>query len=296
MAYASGTNTGSTDPVSDFVGEIETLLTAHAAWTFVEEVIDGSWTYRIWRNSGLQNDWGEDFYIALMWTSTTLLYSVPFEEWDAVNKKGIRGTPRPENTRTPEATYGSYYGDTGYDLDNNNAFYYTSGRMDFSTVSYDWWVVVTKNGLFYMTSEWLFPVYLGLFESFHPTNPREFPLWLVPLGDNDIDRAGTVSRMPEWSGSRSDCFATYAHISSATQWTIMDGTIPDGELLHGGEALGSRFCVYMSNPNDGAVRGLAYDVLLFSTDSAVSKGDTITVDGSTYWNGYGSIWIHRDAA
>lgn len=305
MAYASGQLTGAANPAQDLVTQIETLLTNHVAWTFVEEVISGTSIFRVWKNAGTSNAWGTDFHIALQRTDiATYLRVLAFEVWDATNKLGIRGCPDPMMTATPEATYASYQGATGAVLTDFNHF----NRyciVPLSTVDFNWWVVVTNNQLIVVSNaDAAAPTVLaGVFERF-TSHTHEFPLVVQRVGYGDLDTAGSVSRRPGSAGvSVADCFAVAVYYSIHV-WTTTEGSVP-GDLLnlHGGKALGSRVIVRHSASTGGVIRGLYYDLLYFNYSVGVEIGDTMTIDTQTWlcvntisFNGYNSFWVNTNAA
>ena len=105
------------DGMGPVVTQLETMLTAHAAWDFVETVTEygdrvepvtsadyhyQTYTCRIWKNLGSQNGTGKDFFVAivtamqefrhedtgaLVYTKDSQnLWILPFEEWNTTTK------------------------------------------------------------------------------------------------------------------------------------------------------------------------------------------------------------------
>src|SRR6478736_4388044 len=100
------------------VAQIETMLTAHAAWEFVENVTQinrqthvattnvydaETYTCRVWKNLGTLNGYGKDFYVAIITSvvksvratdfanqhdeDQNCIWILPFEDWNTTTKK-----------------------------------------------------------------------------------------------------------------------------------------------------------------------------------------------------------------
>lgn len=284
MAYATGQITLSNTPRADLLVQVETLLTTHTAWSFVEEHVDGSWTFRIWKNSGLENSWGQDFYIAFgLLSSNETLYCFTFEVWDDVGKLGIRGCPNRTSNLTPEETYASYGGDTGYPLSNSTAFGQVTQATN--TTDFDWYCLVTKDVCIVNVDTSNNFLYNGLFESFVTDHPQEFPITSSSV------TLGSCSRRPAMGGT----YMTNAFNLTFGFWTQAEGTVPTGMPLHGNKSLGARTVVIHGTGTGGLYRGLLYHVLRFNTDAAVEVGDTITVGNVTYVYADAQYWLDTTA-
>lgn len=62
MSYVKGSTNTSTQ-ATDVYNELATLLTNHAAWSFVETVTIDTYDYHVWQNLGSANAWGSDFFV-----------------------------------------------------------------------------------------------------------------------------------------------------------------------------------------------------------------------------------------
>lgn len=287
MGYVTGQITSSASHLDDLITAIEAEMTAHAAWTFIEEYdISSSVRYRIWRNEWDQNDWGESFYIAFMFDpnygTSDSFYIKVFEDWDPVSKLAKRGCPRPSNTATPEPD-GSGRGDTADDLGASSvdSYHWSGAYADTNNVDFTYWFSVNKNCIIGSTTLSPYAVYAGLFESFGALHVNEFPLVIIPLDDHDADYSGSCTRRPGEEGNyMSDAFAVEG---LGGTWTTAVGTVPSGYALYGGSALGGRLKVENASSSAGpGLRGLLYHLLHFDVEAGVEEGDTITVNGDTW--------------
>lgn len=298
MSYATGQITASVTPTDDLLDELEVLLAAHEAWTFVEEVTEGGLVHRVWKNSGAFNDWGDDFFVSFSQQTNQngagSLFVLPFEEWDTTAKQARRGAYTPSASVTPDATYASGRGDT---LDNlsHNSYFTKNIVVTTSQVDFNYWLIVTKNGAFINTDVSNYGAYGGLFEPFNPNHEQEFPLVAWVIGNGASSNSSAVTRRPGQSGaSISQCFAIYSHYSTSAVWTLLEGNIPHGNVYLGDSCIGSRYAVRYHNTTGVTHRGLMYDVLVFLSND-VDPGDTITVNGDTYVYFRNNFWVNTEA-
>ena len=108
MAYTSGTITDA-NPGPQLANVFQTAMSG-VGWTFVEDVVISTITYRIMKSPAASNSFGADFYVAISFTTTgtgTLSYRL-FEVWDSTNKKMIRYAPSSSTAATPGTTAGAY--------------------------------------------------------------------------------------------------------------------------------------------------------------------------------------------
>jgi len=305
MSFISGTIVGNATPSTELVTLIEAQLTAHAAWEFVEETVSGNSTIRVWRNLGLLNDFGTDFYLAIFRLTASIgtsnVYFSVGEEYSTVTHQVTRAVGNPASTVTPDATYNAYQGATAAAW--NSASWNTLCFSVTSTVSMEYFIAVTKNFLLVKTSPTpTYAIYAGLFQPFFPSNANEFPLVLCPFGNTDIDGAGSVSRRPTVTTSMLDAFAIYCdENNSNVRFESVVGTLADtsSSLYQSGDGpVGMRAVVYHTTSTGGSMRGLYYDVLIFSQHADVGRGDTVTINGSTYYcvddGGSYGVWISED--
>ncbi len=284
MAFRSGTTTSAT-PSTALITEIEAEMTTHGNWDFVEEVVIGTSTYRVWRNRGTgtgANSFGSDFHVALIRPTdgTGNLTVKVFEAYDATTDRLFRPcTPNTSNL-TPNANYSVGDQTTGYTLDNTAPT--VSATVLLVTTGYDWFLQVNANffvvGVKYSTTDT--GVYAGLFEPLMAGEP--FPLCLVATnGQESIYATDTaVSRHPNMTTTNADNFA---HRCDA--FTKTGGDPQRTDLFHNG-AFASRVLVHAhGTPSQtyGYARGLLYGCAYLPDGTTVTRtGDTITIGGVTY--------------
>lgn len=144
MAYASGTRTvpGSAQG-DDAVALIESLLSAHSSWTFIEEYVGANYKHRVWRCNAAGNDFGADFFLLLSTrpaASPASLWVQVAEGWNSGTKQIIRPCPVSQS-QAPAADYSVGNG-TGYSPEMSQGYCLvtlpTSG-------TYDYFVIVSRN-------------------------------------------------------------------------------------------------------------------------------------------------------
>ena len=308
MAYSSGTETSDGAATATLVGKIEDALTAHAAWEYVEEVTEGGYTTRVWKNKGTENDFGSDWYLALMRTSDTsdLMFKAA-EDWDGSN--AIRGCLNPGSESYVESTYRSRYGDTGYPWSDSKWNSYVN--IATHTSSFSWIIHVNNKRLVVQTSisgSLQGIKYIGLFDKVEPFtsaawNSYNFPLVLAPFDNTayDTDGAGSSSRRPMSTDNTSDAYAINSYFATGSSIYFVNTFVGDVGTLIDHPYVGSRGYVFHTSGNttNGNYRGV-YNDLLFFKGAAPSPvgGDTISVSGDS-WISLGRIgsyivWVPND--
>ncbi len=303
MAYTSGTETSDASATATLVARIETALTAHSAWEYVEEVTAGSYTVRVWRNKGADNGFGSDWYLALMRTSDTSdLRFLVSEGWDG--SLAYRACVNPGSQSYIETTYRSLTGDTGYAWSDGRWNPYLT--LATNTSSFAWRIHVNNKRVIVQTSisgSLQGIKYLGLFDKVEPFssatwNSYNFPLVAVPLDltGYDTDGSGSSTRRPMAPGNVSDAYA----IRTDGQVFVNSFVGTLGTLTEH-SYVGSKIYVQHSSADNttGYHRGIYSEVLSFyGTAPANSGGDSITVGGNS-WISFGvvgnySYWMPND--
>lgn len=305
MSFAHNTIVGSATPTTDLLTIIEASLTTHPAWEFVEEYVISTVTTRVWKCLGTENDFGTDFYICFRYTTasagTADLYITAAEEYSTSTHQATRGVGNPANIITPDATYNAYQGATAANF--NSTVWNQLCWSVTSTVSFEYFVAVTSNYILVKTSATpTYANYVGLFQPFFPSNANEFPLVLCPFGNIDVDGSGSVSRRPTVTTSMTDAFAISCDENQSTmRYETAVGTVADtsASLYQSGDGpVGCRALVYHTNTTGGTYRGLFYDVVILNQHGDVSRGDTVVINGETYYcvddaGSYG-LWISEN--
>jgi hypothetical protein len=142
MAWEVGTITDN-NPALRLQERVEAVLGQVSGWSFIEEVILGGVTYRVWRRDHATYP----FYIILRRSSATQLYVGLCEGYDQVNHQAIRPAPADQNPANVAAD-GSKGNGTGYALSDTTAIYYgTSGTLP--TTGFTYIVQVTTRQLIF---------------------------------------------------------------------------------------------------------------------------------------------------
>lgn len=298
MSYATGQITSSSTPATALKDEIETLLTAHAAWTKDDSFTASIYTFEVWKSAGASNSFGTDFYVVMEHTSDAdRLFFRAMEEFDNTTDQGRRGCPDNDSFSVTELD-GTRYGDTYAALTDANQFN-PNVYVDMNVTDFNYFIGVSANAITVSTTDSSSPIQAGLFEPLG-SDPNEFPLVLMKFGHASQSNASTVSRRYDVIGAGNVTYGfTTKHSSSTTVdyscWTRTDGqvggTVNDSAL---GGPMGARALVshYSIASSAGFTkRGLCYDVLMFDTAGAVDLGDTITVNADTYVYLGQSTWL-----
>lgn len=280
MAYQSGTITSDPAPSTTMLNVIETMLGAHAAWAFVEERVSGIYTCRIWRNKGTVNALGQDWYLIIRRTTTSLGTSQILlnaaETYDGAGNVS-RSCPG-SATLTPDATYNAVAA-APVALSALSASVTPISTL---TSTFTYWLIVTNNTIVLRNTAAAFGFYVGLYSSFWLT---DWPTKDFPLVDTLIavsSAAGSVTRLPGTTVATSSAGAVDLS-QTAAAWDpalgTIGGTVPD---LGNAVPRGSRLAVSGASTGVVVKRGLYYDLLYFQVATGVAAGDTIVVNGQTY--------------
>lgn len=225
-------------PLRESINFIETGLTAHAGWAFVEQITFTqsavAKTCRVWKCLGSQNDGGYDFYLYLVrYTTDTLNSSAVFsvrlsEGYNASTDSMIRpAPPASSGAGVPSATDWSIGNGTEYALSLVGGA--VGSQMDASVhilnsgatpVVHDHFLVVSKSFVAYGMNRAGSPIggfYVGNFEpAYSPTyNPVAM---LVP---------GSFSLGATYSGSATR-FPNYTSLSVSNEAVPFPSTFPNG--------------------------------------------------------------------
>jgi hypothetical protein len=285
MSYFTEQLVANASPSTVVRAKIDEMIQAHPAWDFVEEFVDGTYTSRVYKNDGALNGMGKDMYVTMSHTTatptTSSFYLQASEGFDGTGNLLIRGCANPATTFTPEATFESATGATGYAPSNANWNRVLLSALNTTDMTY--WLVVTATGIWYRSTVDLYASHCGFFDQLW-SHANFYPIWMGHMGNNDIDLSGSVSRRPSQAGvSLTDAFATYSYDTTTTRFSTPIGTVPDvGSLFE--KAYGTRMFVYSGSlaADNGKYFGLARDVLVFNINATVNIGDTIQVGTDTY--------------
>lgn len=312
MSYATATVQSSTQPAEDLYNGIKALLSAHAAWQFVEDYQSGGATHSVWKCLGTANG-VTDFYVCFSRTSppsssvATLNISC-FENYNPTTHAYGRPAPYAFSAVQDPSTSAdhSYGGGTAWVIPNSqNPAQSGSGGTTASlwtmsvagnTSAFTYFAFVWNDGLALVTSTSGSPggVQVGLFDSLVANPATNDP---VPLG---LFYACSVASAinPNWSSTGFGGSTTRHPVVStpvAYAWAfspgytylyypLSPGRVGDaaGDVFQQGYWGGYRRALVAQGPvAAGTLRGLVRHRLVFNT-LGVSQGDTITVGSSTY--------------
>lgn len=274
----------SANPARDMVLEIEPDMLA-AGWSFVEEVIITTTTYRVYRSNAASNARGLDFHVSLQWTTlggTTIAWKL-FETWDPVLKRGDRWATNATFSSSGTPTAIDYLANTGPQLLSYSGAYTPS--LVLVTTGFTYYSSVTPDriifGARYGNTDQGF--YCGLYDSFMPLGEDPFPLTLQPLqvgiGANGT-QYGSSTREPKTTTAVTYNFWTFI---AAANDPLAVWTRNLQQETYSGRSMPSRVILWGARLGNaaatGAARGLLKDVIAspFSGVSA-ANGDTAAFD------------------
>lgn len=289
MSYTSGTITSAT-PSTVLLAAIETEMTNHPAWEFVEEYVDGTYTNRIWKNLGTENDWGQDYYVALMRLTSGIganpIIIKAAEQYSTSTHLAIRNIgPSSSTAVTPAATYASY-NETGLSFTNSVIF---SPSITVQTTAFTYHIGVTANwfSVYNTTMSTTYgPLITGLYTSFWVTDwpDQEFPLVSRYAFHSSTSGGGAYSRRPGRIGVATNyCFNVC--VATGLAYTNLIGNIGTTHSLLGSKLYGSPYATstYLDSSNSaGPAKGIIPDMLIFGYSTTPALGDTLTVDAETW--------------
>lgn len=325
MTYATGAITANATPSTALIAQIETTLSAHAAWQFVEEFIAGTMTYRVWRNLGTANGFGQDWYLIMhrLSSGTGNVFFAAAEQYSTTTHAHTHPCPaEPQNISStngpiPDADFaypGGPYpltGTVGYLGGTDKLF---TVQMGTSTTAFDYYYTVTNTGLMIATKvvAVITAGAVGLFDSLLTGGtPDPFPLMIVniPQSQSSTVSAGAFSRMPRQQLSLPHQFSMQDHATSQASWWNVSVSVT---VVGGAAAVSSdRYqqnrpvaCRVLLSPRQGLIqpadvgfaRGLMKDMIMLNVTGVV-VGDTVTIGADTYvYMGVRWHWMNASAA
>lgn len=285
MAFFQATGVVSATPSTVLLTQLETMLTDHPAWEFVEEVVEGTYTERIWKCLGTLNSTGVDFFVCFM-RLTTGIATNPIlvklaEQYDAGTNLASDYAPNPEVANTPDVTDGTVgTGALAWSSTTLSVLFTITTR----TTSFNYMIQVTNDYVCVYASPMANPVYVGTYQSYwlsaYPTRERALIVTRVGLQDQDGGAAFTRQPGPGFAGvSTLDAFGgnTYATVTDVIGSVSTAGTV---DPLANVMAVGAKILV-----RDALLRPrgeLPDDLLVFGNTTGVVETDTIDLGTETY--------------
>lgn len=297
MSFVTATDTSDAAAGTTLLNAIETLLSGHAAWSFVETVVSGTFTCRVWKCLGTANSWGSDWYLILRRSTsgiaTSAITITACESYDSSGHLMTRFMQSLTTAATPDSTLNSVTGTTTV-APGSAPFTMT---VTPSVTTFTYWILLTKNSLVLRSSIDTSPAYIGLFTPFFAADwpTKEFPLVCTLLGNGNS--LGACTRCPGTTVSTANASKVDLPLSGGT--TVLDiggsaltigiiaGTSPD---ILNSKPRGRRVGVLRTY--SGLPHGAYYDLLFFSVATGVAIGDTVTIGANTWV----AIWVLSGSA
>lgn len=296
MGYYEATVGATSTPALDMMNILDPLMTANS-WEFVETYTSSTNVTNIYKSPAAANSGGYDFYVGFNRTATTStqIFVVIFEIWDAVNKRAIKYAPNgtPTAGSNIPAADGSVNDPTGVlpSATTTNASLYKGTAINLSASSFTYYLNINADRIIWGTSTNV-GGYAGIYEPFY--YPERPALTVVTVG------AGTSTSSAAYGGTTREPFANaatgnfhsslYATSSSVSStfglrallpFYYANGAPPD--FLTGN--LNVARCILGFGRGASAPLGILKD-LLVSLQSATNglAGDTLTytLNGTTY--------------
>lgn len=282
MSYTSGTLSSSTStPGADLLSQLESMLTSHANWDYVQDVTISGSTYRVWKNRGSgtgANSFGQDFYVHFRVDSSQNLNVSASEGFVTASGNVIRPVAG--------SSAGQALNSNGSFGDETNGLALNSSSVPYAYVqtaaATPYYISVTSNRIC-LASGAGSAFYAGLFDSLLPNEP--FPLCITATSGMETfyyTADGGTSRQPGKSAGNTDAY-NFCHKLSA--WTVTSGDTQTIDIAIGAP-LASRVLLAPTQQNPttyGTARGLLYDCFYLPNGAnATRNGDTMTVGSDVY--------------
>ena len=318
MSYNTGVINNAA-PAATLMSTVQSLIAAHPAWEFVEQVVGSTATNvtDIYKCLGSLNSFGTDFYVGLhrsgATAGTAVFGAIIGEVYNAGAKTFTKGAPF-----CPGASAITVEADFSYGTDRHvaNETWYATATNGFlkpagsivlagaapgaASTNFTYWLSVTNDRIVLACSHINnVRIYAGLYDSFHSTALDPFPLvttllyglQMTTTQDARLDTAknmGAFTRDAALAGSITGAFRsgvsghgwTYDKASQANYWTDAG---PATKETMSGKWWPTRKVLFPES-RIGAVKGLfKADVLQFDLGEVTeAPGDTITIDGVTW--------------
>lgn len=281
MSYSSGTITSAT-PASDLLSTLESLLTAHGSWSYVQQVTLSGNNYRVWKSNGSgtgANSFGQDFYVIFRAdTAANNVLACVAESFITSSGNVVRPVAG-KNSSSPLNANGSFGNETTGIALNDSSLPYV--YVQTPTGGFPYYISITANRIC-LASGSNTAFYVGLFDSLLPAEP--FPLCMSctysirPFSQGDSG----ASRQPGKAAGNTD---TYNFCHRLYTWTTTSGNTQTVDVAFGAP-LASRVLLapYSQNASQyGYARGLLYDCFYLPDGSTATRnGDTMSVGSDAY--------------
>lgn len=280
MGYITGTLSDA-NPGATLHGLLATELTTEG-YELADTVVIGASTYKVWKNPAANNPSGKDWFLSIAFATAgagALRIGV-FEEWNPTTDRAYRFSTYQSAI---DVTHRSYAGASAYAL---NQIMYVD--IETSTASFGYWISISKTRIAAIGSVMpTFLQYVGLYDPF-PEYAAAAGSLLLPLvaGKVSAGRADAganlgMTRIPPYPGGS----APYGFLlmpALGASMTTFYPRLPTGNQIFGSAFVASKIELIMNDGASPARFGTLYDVVALPVDTTIARGDTVSVDGSTW--------------
>jgi hypothetical protein len=307
VSFVSGTSVGQAVPTVWLRDQIKAAMIAQGAYTFIEDFTDGGgFQNSVLRSNAASNGLGIDFYVIVTANpGGNAVYLNVAEGYTAATHTVTRASgPASASAITLDAQ-AALPASTGVLRLGTSINSSASCTVPSAGGVFDYWYVVTNNGVFLITrvGTTSYGLYAGAFDTLVATPATNDPYPIVAGSPISIAQNPWPLQSPRHPLRASQSTLWPCNEGSAT-WTLSAPQVPTGDLFQGGASLASRVALVMgaalaspgNAPSLGYLRGLFKDCLWITVSTGVTTGDTVIVDGHTYFYGGGnSFWIDTQA-
>lgn len=313
MSYRTGTvvNTPASQATDFYQTYVKPLLTAHAAWQFVEDYNgDATYNVHVWKllasASGAPNDVYFGFFDQK--TGNTQFYMRGFETYNAATHQLTHGTKNPGGNGMTTNANGAF-DDTAYTISITGDTYAGYKNVNTATAggTYDYWIVVTNFGIYVTTrvGASVYGMFGAVYDSLLPTPLAVNDPYPFYLGDfNGGSAWGQTTRMPMIGAKPA---VGYMYNLTNNDWTGVAASQSNTALpdFYQSAPTASRVVLCTTTAQQygrpdlyGWLRGLAKPELLrVALGSGANTGDTVQIGGQTYvLMSASGFWVNTQAA
>lgn len=269
MAYSTSREVSDATPGATLLTALESLLTSHPSWTFVET--DPTYSRKIWKNDS--NRSGQTFHCALTSSGNNLTAYI-FENYNVT-------THLPQYVGPPGATSYTATADTATYSNSEAWTGATTKDVGGNTSDYTYWIFVTKDSIYVQAGQSYaddYPLYIGAWEPYWSGVTNNNYFGMCSLGYN-TDSAGTTTRCPGYEGAfTSDTFNFEMHTQIQYAPHGLGYAVSD---TYGSEAIAAPLAANTKRGGNRGTTGLECVAFLADTDK-YPIGTQVVVNGQAY--------------
>lgn len=302
MTYIANSLT-SANPAADLYTAMASAFTA-AGFTLVDTQVISTRTHKVWKSAAGSNSQGLDWYLDVAYTTTGAgsVWLGAFEGYSSPN--GLRGPYNANDSNPDETTYYTRFGATGSALETNWTHITNNiAQIATTTTAFAYWISITTDRVIAMTSTAPTSLaFCGFYEPYTPYANKAGAL-LHPLATCTVANpaatsffAGNAQTAINRNPPAASSLGRSSRYSVVPTWNTVLGLggpgMPVGyvdtgaktSVIEGPRGAKIAFSVNWSiSADDGspACPGFVRDVLVLA-GSGVTRGDTVTISGSTW--------------